>query len=85
MAYIQYVCANVYLRIKSADRLLSMVNEALMCKKSDWLPFKCTRSPTLSDEMAVSGTRRERETYAIWFNEVSPSSSSYGEEVIYSL
>lgn len=27
-----------------------MVNEALMCKKSDWLPFKCPiRSPTLSD------------------------------------
>lgn len=27
-----------------------MVNEALMCKNSDWLPFKCpTHSPTLSD------------------------------------
>lgn len=37
-----------------------MVNEALMCTKSDWLPFKCpTRSPTLSDG-CIGDSLRER-------------------------
>lgn len=78
------MCVLVFISVLRAQiGAFFVVNEALMCKKSDWLPFKCpTRSPTLSDGCIGDWLR---ETYAIWFNEVSPAYSSYGEEVIYSL